>query len=79
MFPLSIINTVQKMKFPIKDAFSKCDQIRRNLRSCYLLKKFLMEDFIFLCSVKTNKQFFLSPEVKLKALFVVAFIVVVAF
>ena len=33
----------------------------------------------FLCSVKTNKQFFLSPEVKLKALFVVAVIVVVAF
>ena len=24
--------TAQKMKFPIKDFFSKCDQIRRNLR-----------------------------------------------
>ena len=38
----------QKMKFSIKDIFSKCDQIRRKLRICsYLLKKSLMENFIF--------------------------------
>ena len=36
------------MKFSIKDFFSKCDQIRRKLRICaYLLKKPLMENFIF--------------------------------
>ena len=34
--------TVQKMKFSIKDFFSKCDQIRRKL-----LKKSLMENFVF--------------------------------
>ena len=41
--------TAQKMKFSIKDFFSKCDQIRRKLRS-HLLKKSLMENFIFLCN-----------------------------
>ena len=42
----SILNvTAQKMKFSIKDFFSKCDQIRS------LLKKSLKENFIFLCSV----------------------------
>ena len=40
--------TAQKIKFSIKDFFSKCDQIGRLLRlwSC-LLKKFLTENFIF--------------------------------
>ena len=39
------------MKFPIKDFFSKCDQIRRKLPIWSdLLKKFLMENFIF-CEV----------------------------
>ena len=41
-------NTQQKMKFSIKDFFSKCDQIRRKLRIwSHLLKKSLMENFIF--------------------------------
>ena len=45
------IFTVQKLKFPIKDFFSKCDQIRRFLRIwSHLLKKSLMEKFIF-CAV----------------------------
>ena len=36
------------MKFSIKDFFSKCDQIRRKLRIwSHLLKKLLMENFIF--------------------------------
>ena len=36
------------MKFPIKDFFSKCDQIRRLRRIwSHLLKKSLMENFIF--------------------------------
>ena len=46
----SRINT-QKMKFSIKGFFSKCDQIRSFLRIwSHLLKKFLMENFIF-CAV----------------------------
>ena len=39
------------MKFPIKDFFSNCDQIRSFLRIwSHLLKKSLMENFIF-CAV----------------------------
>ena len=38
----------QKMKLSIKDFFSQCDQICRNLQTClHLLKKSLMENFIF--------------------------------
>ena len=45
-------DTAQKMKFSIKDFFSKCDQIRRKLRVwSHLLKIFLMENFIF-CEVR---------------------------
>ena len=40
--------TAQKMKFSIKDFFSKCDQIRRKLRIwTNLLKKPWMENLIF--------------------------------
>ena len=40
--------TARKMKFSIKDFFSKCDQIRISLRIwSYLQKKSLMESFIF--------------------------------
>ena len=43
--------TPQKMKFSIKDFFSKCNQIRRKLRIwSQLLKKSLKENFIF-CAV----------------------------
>ena len=46
------IHTAQKMKFFIKDFLSKCDQIRRKLRIwSHLLKKSLMENFIF-CAVR---------------------------
>ena len=39
------------MNFPIKDFFSKCDQIRSFLRIwSHLLKKLLMENFTF-CAV----------------------------
>ena len=53
-------STAQKMKFFIKDFFNKCYQIRRKLRIwSHLLKKSLMENFIF-CGVKLrtkeNKQ-----------------------
>ena len=41
----------QKMKFSIKDFFSKCHQTRRFLRArSHLLEKSLMESFIF-CAV----------------------------
>ena len=41
----------KKMKFSINDFFSKCDQTRSLLRILsYLLKKSLMENFIF-CAV----------------------------
>ena len=44
-------NTAQKMKFSIKDFFSKCDQIRSLLRIwSHLLKKSFVENFIF-CAV----------------------------
>ena len=39
-----IINTAHRMKFSIKDFFSKCDQI---CRLSHLLKKSLLENFIF--------------------------------
>ena len=45
----------KKMKFSIKDFFSKGYQIRRILRNwSHLLKKPLMENFIFLCSIIVN-------------------------
>ena len=49
-----------KMKFPIKDFSSKCDQISSKLRIwSRLLDKFVMENFIF-CVVGFQKE---SPEV----------------
>ena len=48
---VSHVSTAQKMKFSIKDFFSKCDQICRKLRIwSHLLKKSLMKNFIF-CTV----------------------------
>ena len=47
--------TAQKIKFSIKDFFSKCDQIRRKLRIwSHLLNKFLIENLIF-CAVNSAK------------------------
>ena len=47
-------NNAQKMKFSNKDFFSKSNQIRRKLRIwSYLLKKPIMENFIF-CAVKMD-------------------------
>ena len=49
-------NIAQKLKFSIKDFFSKCDQIGRFLRIWpHLLKKFLMENFIF-CAVQVVEK-----------------------
>ena len=53
------VNTAQKMKFSIKEFFSKCDQIRSFLRIwSHLLKKSLMKNFIFLCSGRYKIQAF---------------------
>ena len=56
--------TAQKMKFSIKDFFSKCDQIGRKLRIwSHLLKKYLMENFVFLCSgYRTESPTFLKRD-----------------
>ena len=66
-------NTIaQKMKFSIKDFFSKCDQIRSIPRIwSHLLKKSLMENFIFLRSVLfslKNIYIFFSQWMTLKLL-----------
>ena len=46
-----IINTAQNMNFYIENFFSECDLIRSFLRIwAHLLKKSLMENFIF-CAV----------------------------
>ena len=53
-------DTAQKMKFSIQNFFSKCDQIRSFLCMwSHLLKKSLMENFIF-CAVRNEPQAFLS-------------------
>ena len=49
-----VIHTAQKMKFSIKNFFSKCDQIRSFLRiQSHLLNKSLIENFSF-CAVQYN-------------------------
>ena len=46
--------TARKMKFSIKYFFSKCDQIRWNLRIwSHLLKKYLMEN-LFFCAMSIS-------------------------
>ena len=45
---ITIWDIAKKMKFSIKDFFSKCDQIRSNLQIwSHLLKKSLIENFIY--------------------------------
>ena len=45
------------MAFSIKDFFSKCDQIRRKLRIwSHLLKKSLIENFIFCALTNSDTQ-----------------------
>ena len=55
--------TAQKMEFSIVDFFSKCDQIRSFLRIwSYLLKKYLIENFDFLCSGLSSSFMTLSDN-----------------
>ena len=52
------IITAQKMKFSIKDFFSKCDQIRSFLRIwSHILKKSLIGNFIFCAVVLCGKHY----------------------
>ena len=52
-----VLFTAQKMKFHIKDFFSKCDLIRRKLRIwSHFLKKSLMENLIFCAIVSFTKN-----------------------
>ena len=54
----SNLYTTQKMKFSIQDFFIKSDQIRGKLRTwSHLLKKSLMENFIF-CAVLEPQGWF---------------------
>ena len=54
-----------KMKFSVKDFFSKCDQICRKLRILsHLLKKSLMENFIF-CVLHGHMLLMILMEKKL--------------
>ena len=51
------------MKFFIKDFFSICDQIRRKLQIwSHLLKKFLMENFIFCAVLLVFEAYLGSPQ-----------------
>ena len=60
---LSQSHTAQKMKFSIRDFLSKCDQIRSFLRIwSHLLKKSLMENFIF-CAMSESSSSILFPLV----------------
>ena len=55
LLPILSLHCTQKKKFSIKYFFSKCDQIRSFLRIwSHLLKKSLMENFIF-CALLDTK------------------------
>ena len=57
------MDIAQKMKFSIKNFFTKCDQIRRFLRIwSHLLKKSFMKSFIFLCSGTFYTEVYLTVE-----------------
>ena len=68
--PYECLITAQKMKFPIKDFFSKCDQICNFLWIwSHLLKKFLIEKFLienFLCSEFSFCAYWRNWETDLK-------------
>ena len=63
-FTTSYTNTAQKMKFSNKDFFSKCYQICSFLLIwSHLLKKSLMESFIF-CAVERFYKIFFSDNMQ---------------
>ena len=55
---VTVLHAAQKMKFSSKNFFSKCGQIRRKLRLwSHLLKKSLMENFIFCAVTQCRPQY----------------------
>ena len=67
--PRVMFYTAQKIKFSCKNFFSRCDQIRSFLGIwLHLLRKFLMENFIF-CTVLTVVGLAHLREHKLKCNF----------
>ena len=59
-----IIHTAQKMKFPIKDFFSKWTQIHRKAHIwSHLLKKILNWQLHFLCRVSNPSFFYRSEDI----------------
>ena len=67
-FYLYLINTAEKVKFSINNFLSKCDQIRSFQQICsHLLKKSLIENFIFLAmSSKLKIQRFSHYQTHIK-------------
>ena len=66
---LANMNIALKMKFPIKDFFSKCDQIRRKLGIwSHLPKKSSMKNFIF-CAVEIQPQYRKIPPIRIILLY----------
>ena len=62
---LGLFFTAQKMKFFTEDFFSKCDQIRRKLWIWpHLLKKSLLENFIFCAVIMLNVSLTKSEQSK---------------
>ena len=62
--------TAQKVKFPVKDFFSKCDQIRSFPRILVTFTEEILNGKLhFLCSDKTCKSFFLAQEIPDLSLF----------
>ena len=57
-----IISTAQKMKFSIKDFFSKCDQIRRKTADLVTFTEQILNDKLhFLCSALLQSLLQSSP------------------
>ena len=72
-FVIFSLSTAQKMKFSMKDFFSKCDQICRKLRIwSYLLKKSLMKNFIS-CAVFFILQLKIINKITSVKMYVVSF------
>ena len=51
-----MLNTTQKMKFSLKDYFTKCDQIRRKLDLVTYTEEILNEKLYFLSSGSKGKS-----------------------
>ena len=60
-FPPTV--TAQKLKFPFKDFFSKCDQIRRPADLVTFTEEILKGKLQFLCSDSWRKAWFITKVV----------------